>query len=85
METPTLNQPHYFFDTTVLVAYFKKEDAHTHDLVAQVLDDQASAPICDNNLRHIQTGEGNIHLARSCFLIPRKVSHPFNGPLCFFR
>ena len=45
METPTLNQAHYFFDTTVLVAYFKKEDIYTHDIVTQVLDEKATASI----------------------------------------
>jgi predicted nucleic acid-binding protein len=35
----------YFLDTSVLVAYFKKEDARTHDLMAQVLEGQATAAI----------------------------------------
>jgi predicted nucleic acid-binding protein len=45
METSTLIEPDYFFDTTVLVAYFKKEDQHTHEIVTQVLDGQGIASI----------------------------------------
>ena len=37
--------PNYFFDTTVLVAYFKKEDPRTHELFAEVLNGQATATI----------------------------------------
>ncbi len=33
----------YFLDTSVLVAYFKKEDARTHDIMAQVLGHATAA------------------------------------------
>ncbi len=35
----------YFFDTTVLVAYFRKEGAQTHDLFMRVWSGQATATI----------------------------------------
>ncbi|MBI3742279.1 MAG: PIN domain-containing protein [Chloroflexi bacterium] len=35
----------YFFDTTVLVAYFKKEDTQTHGLFARILNGQVIAAI----------------------------------------
>lgn len=35
----------YFFDTSVLVAYFKKEDARTHDLFERILAGQVTAAI----------------------------------------
>ena len=46
METPTgLNPPNYFFDTTVLIAYFKDEDSYTARLVEPVLKRQNTAAI----------------------------------------
>ncbi|MBI5651042.1 MAG: hypothetical protein HZC40_11460 [Chloroflexi bacterium] len=37
--------PDYFFDSTVLVAYFKREDATTHTLINRILNGEASAAI----------------------------------------
>jgi len=35
----------YFFDTTVLIAFFKREDSKTHDLFSEILDGGSSATI----------------------------------------
>ncbi len=45
MAVRELSVSDYFLDTSVLIAYFKKEDQQTHDLITQVLDRQASATI----------------------------------------
>ncbi len=35
----------YFFDTSVLIAYFKKEDLQTHDAITRVLEKQSTAAV----------------------------------------
>jgi len=50
----------YFFDTTVLVAYFKKEDPQTHDFVARVLDGQATAAISAITIAEVWSASGAV-------------------------
>jgi predicted nucleic acid-binding protein len=37
--------PDYFFDTSVLIAYFKREDLQTHTLIERILEGNATAAI----------------------------------------
>ncbi len=46
----------YFFDTTILIAFFKKEDPRTHDLFSEVLNGESTGAISVITLAEVYAG-----------------------------